>query len=127
MRIGKSFIWLIIVLLVVCTASAAGASATGKPIVLGCPLSTTFLYGWDAERGIKLAAEEINQAGGVTFNGASHPFKVEIIDTRSLEPGVPVSEALLGVEKLILEKKLILLSVDRFVRNRQFYSSSGRI
>ena len=76
-----------------------------QPIVLGCPLSTAFLYGWDAERGIKLAVEEINQAGGVTFDGTSHPFKVEVIDTRSLELGVPVSEALLGVEKLILEKK----------------------
>ncbi len=105
MRVGRSFIWLLVALLVVCTAGIAGASATGKPIVLGAPLSTAFLYGWDAERGIKLAVEEINQAGGVTFNGASHPFKVEVIDTRSLEPGVPVSEALLGVEKLILEKK----------------------
>jgi branched-chain amino acid transport system substrate-binding protein len=28
-----------------------------------------------------------------------------VIDTRDLEPGVPVSEALLGVEKLILEKR----------------------
>ena len=105
MKVGRSFIWLIIALLVVCTTTVAGASATGKPIVLGCPLSTAFLYGWDAERGIKLAVDEINQAGGVTFDGASHPFKVEVIDTRSLEPGVPVSEALLGVEKLILEKK----------------------
>jgi branched-chain amino acid transport system substrate-binding protein len=68
-------------------------------------LSTAFLYGWDAERGIKLAVDEINQAGGVAYGGVSHPFKVEVIDTRSLEPGVPVSEALLGVEKLILEKK----------------------
>ncbi len=86
-------------------ALVGGAVAQGKPIVLGCPLSTAFLYGWDAERGIKLAVEEINQAGGVKLNGTSHPFKVEVIDTRSLEPGVPVSEALLGVEKLILEKK----------------------
>ena len=30
------------------------------PIVLGCPLSTAFLYGWDAERGVTLAVEEIN-------------------------------------------------------------------
>ncbi len=31
--------------------------------------------------------------------------QLEVIDTRDLEPGVPVSEALLAVEKLILEKK----------------------
>jgi len=76
-----------------------------RPIVLGCPLSTAFLYGWDAERGIRLAVEEINAAGGVNVGGERRPFKVEVMDTRDLEPGVPVSEALLVVEKLILEKK----------------------
>jgi len=76
-----------------------------KPIVIGCPLSTAFLYGWDAERGIKLAVEEINAQGGVNVGGEKRPFKVEVIDTRDLEPGVPVSEALLAVEKLILDKK----------------------
>jgi branched-chain amino acid transport system substrate-binding protein len=76
-----------------------------KPIILGCPLSTAFLYGWDAERAITLAVEEINAKGGVNVGGKKRPFKVEVIDTRDLEPGVPVSEALLAVEKLILEKK----------------------
>jgi branched-chain amino acid transport system substrate-binding protein len=76
-----------------------------KPIVIGCPLSTAFVYGWDAERGITLAVEEINAAGGVKVGKKSRPFKIEVIDTRDLEPGVPVSEALLVVEKLILEKK----------------------
>ena len=82
---------------------ASGAAAE-KPIVIGCPLSTAFLYGWDAERAITLAVEEINAAGGVSVGGKKHPFAVEVIDTRDLEPGVPVSEALLVVEKLILEK-----------------------
>jgi len=76
-----------------------------QPIVIGSPLSTAFLYGWDAERGIKLAVEEINAAGGVNVGGKKRPFKVEVIDTRDLEPGVPVSEALSALEKLILEKK----------------------
>ncbi|MBW1919960.1 MAG: ABC transporter substrate-binding protein, partial [Deltaproteobacteria bacterium] len=75
-----------------------------KPIVIGCPLSTAFVYGWDAQRAITLAVEEINGKGGVNVGGEKTPFKVEVIDTRDLEPGVPVSEALLVVEKLILEK-----------------------
>lgn len=82
-----------------------GNKATAeKPIVIGAPLSTAFLYGWDAERAMTLAIEEINAAGGVNVGGTKRPFKVEVIDTRDLEPGVPVSEALLVVEKLILEK-----------------------
>jgi branched-chain amino acid transport system substrate-binding protein len=80
------------------------AHAAAKPIVIGAPLATAFLYGWDAERAIKLAVEEINAKGGVTVGKEKRPFKVEVIDTRDLEPGVPVSDALLVVEKLILEK-----------------------
>ena len=76
-----------------------------KPIILGCPLATSFLYGWDAQRAIELAVEEINANGGVDVGGEKRPFKAEVIDTRDLEPGVPVNDALLALEKLILEKK----------------------
>jgi branched-chain amino acid transport system substrate-binding protein len=79
-------------------------SSAQKPIVIGAPLATAFLYGWDADRAMKLAVEEINAQGGVNVGKEKRPFKVEVIDTRDLEPGVPVSDALLVVEKLILEK-----------------------
>ena len=75
-----------------------GIALAGQPITIGCPLATAFLYGWDAERGIKLAVEEINAKGGVNVGGEKRPFKVEVMDTRDLEPGVPVSEALLVLE-----------------------------
>jgi branched-chain amino acid transport system substrate-binding protein len=82
----------------------AAPAVAAEPIVIGAPLSTAFLYGWDAERGMKLAVEEINAAGGVKVGDAKRPFELEVIDTRDLEPGVPVSEALLAMEKLILQK-----------------------
>ncbi len=97
---------ILLVLLAVALMVLPGSLAwAAKPIIIGSPLSTAFLYGWDAERGIKLAIEEINAAGGVDVGGTKRPFTVEVIDTRDLEPGVPVSEALLAVEKLILNKK----------------------
>ena len=99
------FFAIIVMLLAILVILPTSSALAVKPIVLGCPLSTAFLYGWDAERGIKLAVEEINAKGGVTLGGEKRPFKVEVIDTRDLEPGVPVSEALLAVEKLILDKK----------------------
>jgi branched-chain amino acid transport system substrate-binding protein len=80
------------------------AEGADKPIVIGAPLATAFLYGWDAEKAMKLAAEEINAKGGVAVGKEKRPIKIEVIDTRDLEPGVPVSDALLVVEKLILEK-----------------------
>jgi branched-chain amino acid transport system substrate-binding protein len=79
------------------------------PILIGAPLSTAFLYGWTAEKGIKLAVDEINEAGGVKVGDKKRPFAVEVIDTRDLEPGVPVSEALLAIDKLILEKEVDFL------------------
>jgi len=99
-----------VLLLSVCLVIlSAGMALAEKPIVIGAPLSTAFLYGWDAERGIKLAVEEINAQGGVNVGGKMRPFEVEVIDTRDLEPGVPVSEALMALEKLILEKKVDFL------------------
>jgi branched-chain amino acid transport system substrate-binding protein len=96
---------LIVLLMTISLALPAGVVHAAQPIVIGCPLATAFLYGWDAERGVTLAVEEINAAGGVNVAGEKRPFKIEVIDTRDLEPGVPVSEALLAVEKLILDKK----------------------
>jgi len=99
----KSF-FILVILFASLIALPAGLALAAKPIVLGAPLSTAFLYGWDADRALTLAVEEINAAGGVDVKGTKRPFKVEVIDTRDLEPGVPVSEALLVVEKLILGK-----------------------
>ena len=76
-----------------------------KPIVIGSPLPIAFVEGWGAERALRLAIEEINAKGGVTVGGVKHPFELSVMDTRDLEADVPVSDALLTVEKLILEKK----------------------
>lgn len=81
------------------------AAAAEKPIIIGAPLATAFLYGWDAEKAMQLAVDEINASGGVKVGNEKRPFKLEVIDTRDLEPGVPTSDALLALEKLILEKK----------------------
>ncbi len=97
--------WFSALLLVIPLLLSTQSFSAEKPIVIGAPLATAFLYGWDAERGIKLAVDEINAKGGVSVGGKKRPFQVQVIDTRDLEPGVPVSEALLGVEKLILEYK----------------------
>ena len=102
---GKAIKGLMIFLFAVLLILPAKIALAETPIIIGSPLSTAYLYGWDAERAINLAVTEINATGGVNVGGKKRPFKVEVIDTRDLEPGVPVSEALLAVEKLILDKK----------------------
>ena len=81
------------------------AAEKGKPIIVGAPVPRASAYGQNGERGMILAAEEINAAGGVAVGGVMRPLKLEIIDTRDEEPGVPTSEVLLAIEKLILQKK----------------------
>jgi branched-chain amino acid transport system substrate-binding protein len=88
---------------------SAFSQQKAQPIVIGAPLSTQYLYGWDAQRAMLLAVEEINAKGGVQVGKARRPLRLEVLDTRDLEPGVPLSEALLVVEKLILEKKADVL------------------
>jgi branched-chain amino acid transport system substrate-binding protein len=97
-------LFLILTLLPFVCVLSPGLSV-GQPIVLGVPISRGYPDGVDAERGITLAVEEINAKGGVNVAGKMRPFHLEIMDTRDLEPGVPVAEALLAVERLIIEKK----------------------
>jgi branched-chain amino acid transport system substrate-binding protein len=100
----RFFACLVLVLSAGLLALPPRPALAAKTIVIGCPLPTGFPDGVDAERGLELAVEEINAAGGVDVAGERYPFKTEVMDTRDLEPGVPVSEALLAVEKLILGK-----------------------
>jgi branched-chain amino acid transport system substrate-binding protein len=102
---GKYILLVTLLLVPVLLTFPVQRASGAEPIVIGAPLSTAFLYGWDAERGMRLAIEEINAGGGVNVGGVNRPFELAVIDTRDLEPGVPVSEALLVVEKLILENK----------------------
>ena len=84
------------------------------PIVIGVPTSTGFLEGKEGLKAVELAVSEINSAGGVKVGKEKRLFKVESIDIRDAAPGVPVPEALLGIEKLILEKKPAALLVGPF-------------
>jgi len=87
------------------TMVSAWAEKKGAPIIVGAPVPRASSYGQNGERGMILAAEEINAAGGVNVGGVIRPLKLEIIDSRDEEPGVPTSEVLLAIEKLILQKK----------------------
>jgi branched-chain amino acid transport system substrate-binding protein len=102
-HIGIKLLFLLTILPFICILSPT--LSVGQPIVLGVPISRGYPDGVDAERGITLAVDEINAKGGVNVAGKMRPLKLEISDTRDLEPGVPVAEALLAVERLIIEKK----------------------
>ena len=84
----------------------AGVTAyAADPIVIGVPTSLGFLEGKEAHKVVQMAVSEINAAGGVNVGGTKRPLKVVAADLRDAAPGVPVPEALLGLEKIILEQK----------------------
>jgi len=83
-------------------------------ILLGIPTSLKLIEGYEGNKAAQLAVEEINAKGGVKVGNEKVLFKVEALDIRDGEPGVPTSEALLGIEKLILDKKIYAVVLGNF-------------
>lgn len=95
-------------LILVCVVSGLIVSAAvqaAEPIVIGVPTSLGFLEGKESHKVVQMAVSEINAKGGVTVGGQKRLLEVSSMDIRDAAPGVPVPEALLGIEKNILEKK----------------------
>ena len=101
----KTVLILICVLSILFSTASLSAKSDVKPIIFGAPVPRASAYGQNGERGLIMAVEEINRAGGINVGGVKRPIKLEIIDSRDEEPGVPTSEVLLAIEKLILQKK----------------------
>ncbi len=86
----------------------------GDPVIIGVPTFLGSLEGGESLKAVQLAADEINAKGGITIKGARHPIKIEASEIRDGAPGVPVPEALLGIEKIILDKKVHAIVVGPF-------------
>jgi branched-chain amino acid transport system substrate-binding protein len=93
---------------------AAGQLRAAEPIIIGVPTSLGFLEGKESQKVVQMAVSEINAKGGVTVGGQKRLLEVSSMDIRDAAPGVPVPEALLGIEKNILEKKPVGIVVGPF-------------
>jgi branched-chain amino acid transport system substrate-binding protein len=85
-----------------------------EPITIAVPTSLGFLEGKESLKAVQMAVEEINAKGGVKVGSDMRHFKIADIDIRDAAPGVPVPEALLGLEKIILEQKPVAIVVGPF-------------
>ena len=105
----KKKLWMgLVLVLFIAGGGSSWAASEMKPIIFGAALPLGDPTGVEANRGAVLAVEEINKEGGINLPDGMHPVKLEVMDSRDLEPGVPVSEALLAAERLILDKKVQL-------------------
>jgi len=105
---------------------SAQASAGGEPIILGLPTAVNTDWGHDDINAVNLAVSEINAKGGVTVGGEKRPFKVVVTDTRGMDPATPAHNALMAVEKLILQKKPHAIVVG-FARSEIFMAGMDLI
>ena len=90
------------------------ASSAEEPIRIGVPTSLTSLEGRESLKAVQMAVDEINAKGGVKVGDKKRLMTIETTDLRDSSPGVPVSEALLGLEKIITEKKVNAIIVGPF-------------
>lgn len=97
-----------------------------KPILIGCPVSMGVYYGPNCRDALLLAIKEINAAGGVNVAGQKRPLKLVVADDRAMEPGVPVTEALLAIERLITKEKVDFL-VGGPVRSEASYAARSMV
>lgn len=95
-------------------SSPMPAAADNDPIIIGVPTSLGYGSGQEALKGVRLAVEEINAKGGVNVGNGKRMLQVEAADIRDAAPGVPVPEALLGLEKIILDKKVDAIVVGPY-------------
>jgi branched-chain amino acid transport system substrate-binding protein len=96
------------------TAPEEAAAPMAEPIILGVPTALGSLEGAAALQAVEMAVEEVNASGGVNVGGELRPFEVVSIDTREQEAGVPVTDALSAVEKLILEDDPDVILIGAF-------------
>jgi branched-chain amino acid transport system substrate-binding protein len=92
----------------------ASRAVAAEPLVIGVPTSLGFLEGKESHKAVQMAVSEINSKGGVNVGGQKRLLEVSSMDIRDAAPGVPVPEALLGIEKNILEKKPVGIVVGPF-------------
>lgn len=113
MRGGKTYAGLLgSLLLASLLITSTGWAA--ESIIIGVPTSLGFLEGREGLKSVQMAVEEINGKGGVSVGSTKMLLKVESLDIRDASSGVPVPEALLGLEKIILEKKPTALLIGPF-------------
>ena len=96
---------MVMVLLSMLTFCFPFSSLAAEPVVIGVCTSLGFLEGYECKNAIDLAVGEINAKGGVNVGGTMRPFTVVTSDSRDSEPGLPVSEALMAYEKMLLTHK----------------------
>jgi branched-chain amino acid transport system substrate-binding protein len=92
----------------------ASPGQSANEIVLGAATSLTFLEGRESLNAVELAVEQINAGGGVRVGDKRLPLRIVPLDLQGARPGVPVSDALGRLERMIVNNKVDAIVVGPF-------------
>ncbi len=96
-------------------ASPGPAPAEGpEPLVLGVATSLTTLEGRESLQAVRLAAEEINRAGGVRVGDRRLDLRVETLDLRDASPATPIPVVLERLERFVTTRRVDAIVVGFF-------------
>lgn len=103
-----------------------------KEIKIGIPADLKNPYPVWGDLAARLAAEEINEAGGVKVGEERYKLKIITVDSRDMQPGVPVSEALLAVEKLITEDEVDFVAMgparsEAYIASQELFAKYRKV
>jgi len=79
------------------------SKASGRQILIGMPLPLNSPIGVNMLDSAQLAAQQINDSGGVIVNGTHYYIKIIPYDTEEADPSIPVSNGISGVTALITQ------------------------
>lgn len=100
---------MIIVVVILIVAGVGGyfaykyyvTSSSSNTITVGMPMPLNSLIGQNMLDAAQMAVNQINSAGGVTFNGTSYQYKIVTYDTQEADPSIPIQNGINGVTSLI--------------------------
>ncbi len=113
MKITKPILCCLSFFLVFCFSSDM-AFAKKEPIQLGVVTSLGYPHGKEGLVAVQMAVEEINSNGGVEVNGVRRKFAIASSDDRSAAPGVPVSDAIMALNKMIEQNDPVAILVGPY-------------
>ena len=107
-------------LLLFLSLTAFSLSLFSKPafcreeIVLGVATSLETLEGRESHMSVRLAAEEINRAGGIRVGDRTFPIRVAAVDLEDAYPSTPMDEILQKLGRFLIEQRVDAIVVGFF-------------
>ena len=105
---------LFLVLTALSWSLSSNPASCREEIVLGVATSLETVEGRDSDMAVRLAAEEINRAGGIRVGERQFPVRVAAVDLEDAYMSTPMDEILQNLERFLIEERVDAIVVGFF-------------